>query len=125
MFVQEPASHEDLQQLAGRLGCAVPDDYVEFLRLSNGAEGFVGRDEYIALYSIEDIIKANVEEEFWREYVPGLLLFCSNGGGTAYAFDRRTPDMPVVDTPFIGGGLDYLTPQGNTLSEFIESLDDA
>ena len=37
-----------------------------------------------------------------EDRAPGLFIFGSNGGGEAYAFDTRTPEIPIVSVPFVG-----------------------
>src|SRR5262249_27147969 len=120
MYKEPAASEVTIQRLISALGHPLPDDYVEFLRASDGAEGFITGNEYLLLYPSCELIKGNVEDDYWRnEFAPGLTLFGSDGGGTAYAFDTRLPDFPIVDTPFIGGGLDCMKTRGRTFSEFI------
>ena len=76
----------------------LPAEYVEFLKLSNGGEGFVG-EHYLILYRVEELVEMN---KGFEEYAPGLLVFGSDGGGEAFGFDTRIPDWPVVLMPFIG-----------------------
>ena len=40
------------------------------------------------------------------EFAPGLILFGSDGGGEAYAFDVREAVPIIVEVPFIGMGGD-------------------
>jgi len=79
----------------------LPGDYVEFLKLGNGGEGFVGASEYLILWGAEELVSMNEAYEV-QKYVPGLLLFGSNGGGEAYGFDTRSPEWLVVRVPFVG-----------------------
>jgi hypothetical protein len=66
---------ESEKQLPGKL----PLEYVEFLKLTNGAEGFVGR-AYVMLWSVEELASMNHSYEV-QDYAPGLLIFGSDGGG--------------------------------------------
>jgi hypothetical protein len=70
---------ESEKQLPGKL----PLEYVEFLKLTNGAEGFVGR-AYVMLWSVEELASMNHSYEV-QDYAPGLLIFGSDGGGEAYS----------------------------------------
>lgn len=82
------------------LGVNLPEDYKAFLRLHDGAEGFVG-DHYLVLWRASELPQFNREYEF-PTYAPGLLGFGGNGGGEAFAFDTRQVPFPVVIVPLIG-----------------------
>lgn len=96
----EGASNHAISDLVRRLEIDLPGDYLAFLEKHDGGEGFVD-DEYIIIWRAGDIIRFNHEYEV-QVYAPDLLLFGSNGGGEAYAFDKRATPMPVVQVPFIG-----------------------
>ncbi len=57
-----------------------------------------------------------------REFAPGLVLFGSNGGDTAYGFDTRREGLPIVDVPFIGMGFEEATLIGRSFVEFLAGL---
>src|SRR5438128_113168 len=94
-----PASEADIRAFELQSGIKLPADYVQFLKRMNGGEGFVGGG-YVIIYPIEKLLENNRGYRF-EEYVPELFLFGSNGGGEAFAFDRRTKDWSVVMVPFI------------------------
>ncbi len=89
-----------MKTVEDHFGCIFPEDYKVFLQLSNGGEGFVG-EQYLILWRVEEIIGLNREYEV-AEYAPGLILFGSNGGGEAFAFDIRDKQIKIVVVPFIG-----------------------
>ncbi|MBJ9621825.1 SMI1/KNR4 family protein [Burkholderia multivorans] len=94
------ASDQSVLELVGQVESRLPDDYLALMRRHNGGEGFIG-NEYLMLWRVEDIVAFNREYEV-AEYAPGLLLFGSNGGGEAYAFDTRDNSMRIVQVPFVG-----------------------
>lgn len=96
----EGASDQAISELMAMVAISLPDDYLAFLRSHNGGEGFI-ESEYLMLWKAEDIATFNMEYEV-ADYAPGLLLFGSNGGGEAYAFDTRDSSMRIVQVPFIG-----------------------
>ena len=51
-----------------------------------------------------------------------LVLFGSDGGGEAYAFDIRTASLPIVMVPFIGMELQYARPVADNILEFLQKL---
>jgi hypothetical protein len=103
-----------------QLGVRFPGDYVEFLKSTNGGEGFVGK-EYVVLWGIEELASMNQSYEV-QEYVPGLLIFGSSGGGEAYGFDTRTPRWPIVRVSFVGMEWDLADLLGVSFRQFLEHL---
>jgi hypothetical protein len=109
------ASNAVLEGLMGALGVRLPTDYVSLLTFSNGLEGFIG-ENYLMLYSAEDVQAYGVYED-----EPFFVFIGSNGGGEGYAYDTRSPDMPIVNVPFIGLG-ETPRPMGESVLEFLERL---
>jgi hypothetical protein len=96
-----------VDELSSRLGAALPQDYLDFLRRHNGGEGFIG-DNYIVFWKAEELADFNREYEV-EQYAPGILLFGSDGGGEGYGFDTQSAAMPIVRVPFIGMERRYAT----------------
>jgi SMI1/KNR4 family protein SUKH-1 len=113
---EDAAIAESEKQLAVKL----PAEYVEFLKLTNGGEGFIGRN-YAILWRVEELASMNESYEV-RKYAPGLLIFGSSGGGEAYGFDARTPQWPIVQVPFVGMDWDYADPMGESFNAFLGRL---
>ena len=103
-----------------QLGLKLPAEYMEFLKFANGGEGFIGR-EHVILWGVEELASMNQSYEV-QKYVPGLLIFGSNGGGEAYGFDSRTPHWPVVQVPFVGMDWRDARSLGDLFSEFLRRL---
>ncbi len=112
-----------LADLALATGLSFPEDYLDVMRVSNGAVGFVGDGGYLRLFRIEDLVQYNVDYRV-EEWAPGLFLFGTDGGGEAFAFDTRQPEMPIVIVPFIGMSLDDALPCGSSFKDFFERLAD-
>jgi hypothetical protein len=106
---------------AAQLGVPLPADYVEFLKLANGGEGFISEHAYVMLWGIEELAAMNRSYEV-QKYAPGLLIFGSNGGGEAYGFDTRDRQWPVVQVPFVGMDWTLAQPKGRSFGEFLERL---
>ena len=120
MKLQSGASSEQLCGVELKLGVVFPHEYKNFMLRSNGAEGDIG-NSYLALWSIEEIIPLN-ESYAVNEFAPGLLIFGSDGDGTAYAFDTRSESMPIVAVEFIGMNLNEVVLCGRTFHGFLEFL---
>ncbi len=109
-----------LETFATVFGFAPPPDYLEFMRRSNGGEGFV-RTRYLVLWPLEELRQHNEGYEVPR-YAPGLFVFGTNGGGEAFAFDLRRPKSVIVSVPLIGMSLDEVSYCGDSFGEFLQEL---
>ena len=96
-----PAEPVSIAECQSHLAFPLPDDYMRFLRLMNGGEGFIGNDHYLMLWRVEDLIRLNSEYHL-AEACTELFLFGSNGGSEAFAFDTYSTLPPVVAIPYIG-----------------------
>jgi len=81
----------------------LPLDYLEFIALTNGGEGFVG-DNYLVLWKAEELETFNKEFEV-DVYAKGLFLFGGDGGGEGFGFDMRSQPYKIVLVPYIGMSL--------------------
>ena len=104
-----------------QLRAKLPAEYVEFLKLSNGAEGFIGKNAYVMLWGAEELASMNQSYEV-QKYAPGLVIFGSDGGGEAYGFDTRHPYWPIVKMPFIGMNWAVAWSIDGTFNEFLKRL---
>ncbi|WP_439450547.1 SMI1/KNR4 family protein [Stenotrophomonas sp. ATs4] len=95
-----PAQLSTIDGLSKELGAALPESYIEFLKIHDGGEGFIG-DNYTIFWKAEELVDFNREYEVETD-APGVFLFGSNGGGEAYGFDIWDATIPVVKIPFIG-----------------------
>ena len=116
----EPVTAAALMQFNARAAFELPGEYVHFLTRSNGGEGFVNR-AYVILWRVEELLDFNVGYEVSLN-APGLFLFGSDGGGEAFAFDRRRPEMSIVRVPFVGMALDVAEPVGDNFDAFLLEL---
>src|SRR4051812_503664 len=82
-----------------KIDCNFPEDYILFMKQFNGGEGFIGEIEYLRLWKIDDLEKLNHDYEV-NLYAPDFLIFGSNGGGTAYSFNKVTGN--IYSFEFIG-----------------------
>lgn len=115
-----PAEMSAIAGLSARVGVALPENYLEFLRAHNGGEGFIG-DNYIVFWEAEEVIDFNREYEA-ETYAPGIFLFASNGGGEGYGFDTLDAAMPIVRIPFIGMDRQHATPVATDLPDLFARL---
>lgn len=103
------------------LKAKLPPQYVEFVKLTNGGEGFIGKNAYVMLWGVQELASMNQSYEVEKN-APGLLIFGSDGGGEAYGFDTRTPQWQIVQVPFVGMSWNSAKPMGTTFHAFLERL---
>lgn len=101
----------------------LPLEYLEFLKKTNGGYGFIGNESYVILWQLEEIGFLNKAYEV-QKYVPGLLLFGSNGGGESYGFDIRKKSWNIVQIPFVGMSWDLAQPLAKSFNQFLNYLYD-
>ncbi len=114
-------SWSELQKTESELGFKFPEEYASFLLESNGAEGAIGEAAYLVLWSLENIGSLNQAYKV-NEYAPYLTLFGSDGGGMAFAFDKRSASLPIVEIAYIDIGLEEPELRGQTFLEFLEYM---
>ncbi len=119
--LNDPVAVEQIESTEKSLGLCLPASYKEFLKVSNGAEGDIGEDFYLVLWKVEDLEELN-EAYGVVEFAEGLLLIGSDGGDTAFGFDKRTSTMNVITVPFMGMSLDEVQVIGKDFVDLLKSL---
>ncbi len=104
-----------------QLGLKLPAEYVDFLKLTNGGEGFMGKKAYVIFWGVEELASMNQSYEVTK-YAPGLLIFGSDGGGEAYGFDTRIPQWPIVQVPFVGMAWNAAQSMGESFKVFLRRI---
>jgi SMI1 / KNR4 family (SUKH-1) len=117
-----PADGNHLAEAETHFGCALPAQYRRFISDQDGGEGFAG-GQYLILWRASELVEFNREYEA-EKYAPGLLLFGSNGGGEAFAFDTRDNSMRIVMMPFVGMSLKDAAPVADSFENFLSNLAD-
>jgi cell wall assembly regulator SMI1 len=113
-----PATTDAIREFEIRSGIRLPEDYIEFLQYANGGEGFLGKNVYVILWPVEELLHMN-EAYGVNKFAPGLLSFGSDGGGNAFAFDMRSGVRRVSSIPFIGMELKAMRPVAESFGRFL------
>jgi hypothetical protein len=119
--LNDTSSNTSITAVEESLKVHLPSDYLSFIKQHNGVVGPIGENSFLNLWSLDILVKYN-EGYGVNEFAPGLILFGSDGGDTAYAFDTRDNRMPIVEVPFIGMDLDEVKRCGNSFVEFLKYL---
>lgn len=84
------AAHEELAKLATASGRTLPEDYLAFLRGSNGGQGPISVDPLWLILDSADSVADALNDGTFTEYFPDLIVIGSNGAGEGIAFDLRS-----------------------------------
>jgi hypothetical protein len=93
-----PISIEKFKSIISEIPFHLPDQYLEFMKESNGAD-FTFDESYLILWPLTDLIKLN-KAYSTGEFIPDFYLIGSDGGDTAYAVSKKTGGFYKM--PFIG-----------------------
>lgn len=115
-----PATPEQIAAFSIAAGFSLPQEYVVFLKQTNGGEGIIGQNAYLILFAVDELMSLNEAYQV-EHYVPGLLIFGSDGGGEAFAFNVRDA-MRIVRVPFVGMGPSTIEPIADDFMSFIKYL---
>jgi hypothetical protein len=89
--------------------------------IGDGGVGYVGGGDYAMFWSIDEIAENNTEYEV-AIYAPGLILFGSNGGGEAFAFDASQGVATIGIVPFVPMSHDHYCPIAMTFNQLLIKL---
>ena len=78
---------------------------------------------YLQLWSCEEIIEYNKGNEV-QKYMPGFLMFGSDGGGETFTLDCTKTPPAVVLLPAIGFDYESVVPVAGNFLEFLVRLQD-
>jgi hypothetical protein len=116
--LRESATTSTIASVERELGVNFPADYKAFLLRTDGYEGVIG-ENYAQLYRAIEIPESQRGYEI-DSYVPGFVIFGSNGGGEAYGFDSRTSPWNVYMLPFIGMEWKEAVKIGTSFEDFLK-----
>ena len=109
----------DIGIVEKQLHIAFPEDYLEFLKWSNGGEGYVG-ENYISFWKVEDLAALNAEYQIQKYLSEKFLGIGTDGGGICYGFYLEK-EFPIFKCPL--GDLDTngITIVANSIKDFFGS----
>lgn len=116
------ATAEQIESAERALGVRLPDELRDFLRYTNGFDGFVGPPGagwYLAVSSTADLIDFLDVPDNQR---PELVFFGGDGGGEALFFDPTRPGPPILMIPLIGNWHEDAIDCGVGFGQFFDRL---
>src|SRR5689334_3025645 len=98
-----PASKESIDELIKRVDFFLPEEYLMFLRYSNGGGGVCCIEPWwFQICPAEEVIEYNRGYEV-ETYLPEYFAIGSNGAGDMLVIRKRDSNpCPVYMVPFIG-----------------------
>jgi len=118
-FNGNPPADTSVIESFERANFKLPTEYVHFLYIANGGEGWIGPNSYVIFWRIEELVELNNAYEVQKN-ARGLFIFGSDGGGEAFAFDLR--HSSIVRVPFIGMALESVEDMAPDFGTFIHVL---
>jgi hypothetical protein len=103
-----PCGPEDVAAAEAALGIVLPEDYKAFLRLHDGASGWIGNTR-LQLWRAGELATLN-------QAGSAVLAFGDDGRASALAFDLRRKPFPVVILPIASLDLDAAEPMAKSFA---------
>ncbi len=100
------------------LAVRFPQDYARWLRNTDGLERDLG-GSYLSLYSVGELVERNRGYAV-AEFMPGLVLIGTDGGGEGIGLDIRAENDPVVLVNLNSLRWDEVIFQGESFSAFLD-----
>lgn len=77
-----------------------PDDYLRFMKIRNGGDGFLSDDSiYLYVYPVE-LLAANHHGYGFPQFAPHRVLFACDGDGSSFSFAKDPADRGVYAAEF-------------------------
>lgn len=87
--IEVGATASEIAGLIAASANSLPDDYLSYLKFSNGGEGPLSIDPLWLVLDNAAFVAHSLREGTSAEFFPGLVVIGSNGAGEAIAFDFR------------------------------------
>ena len=106
----------DIGIVEEQLHIVFPEDYLEFLKWSNGGEGYIGKN-YVSLWKVEDLEVLNREYQIQTYLSKGYLGIGTNGGGICYGFCLEK-QFAIFKCPLGDLDINEITIVANSIKDF-------
>jgi hypothetical protein len=113
-----PATDEQLAWLEKQLEISLPGDYKDFLKFTNGFEGFI--NEFYSRFTPVDEVSQNTHD-YCSEYHPWAIYIGTNGNVEMFVIDKRQMPYQFGLLPYISDD-NHFIPLGDTFEKFISRL---
>ena len=110
----------DIGIVEEQLHIVFPEDYLEFLKWSNGGEGYIGKN-YVSLWKVEDLEVLNREYQIQTYLSKGYLGIGTDGGGICYGFCLEK-QFAIFKCPLGDLDINEITIVANSIKDFLGSV---
>ncbi|MBW1654226.1 SMI1/KNR4 family protein [Flavobacterium quisquiliarum] len=119
---RDESSSVEIEDIQVHLKFDLPEDYVFYVENYLGIDQFIGA-EFIKLWSLEEIIDANLEYHIF-EKLPQTLAIGTNGSGEFIGIEFDDDNaIKIILSPFIDLNAKYHVEIGNSFTDFLDRLD--
>lgn len=113
-----PALQSELAHFTESVDFKLPLGFIDFYSTTDGVE--IQTDEfYVMILRIGQLFKLNSDYSI-SEYAPDFFLFGSDGGDTAFVFNKESGK--IYEMPFIGMSEEEALYRCDSIDEFILSF---
>ena len=106
--------NSEFSELVDRYNSVLPSDYLEFIRLHNGADGLV-RDNYLSLWPIADVVEVTQSHQVDNDPYKQFVIIGSTGYFHYGIRDRVFYELDMIDDS-------YSKEVGNSLTNFLRTF---
>ncbi len=92
-----PASSTEIGNEENLLNVRFPSGYLEIIKYGDELEGKIG-ETYFSFWPVTQLSKLNKEFKVDYYLSENIIVFATNGGGKAFAFDYRSTPPKIVLT---------------------------
>jgi hypothetical protein len=114
-----PATLDETDSLVSTIGPILDEPYAQFIRRHNGGAGLVGKSTYLETWRIGDALKYT---KTISDITERLFLFGTDGGDTAYGFDRSDPLWPVMSVSLTSASPENLLRIADSFTDLLQRL---
>ena len=113
-----PPTNVDVALFLESINFQLPQGFIEFYKQTNGAD-INGDEIYVMLWPLTELVEKNKGYDV-DIYAPDFFIFGSDGGGTAYAIEKKTGY--IFEMPFIGMSKEEAVFKCESFDEFIATM---
>ena len=114
LSLNDKPEDSEFSELVDRYSSVLPSDYLDFIRLHNGADGLVG-DNYLSLWPIADVLEVTQSHQVDDDSYKKFVIIGSTGYFHYGIRDRVFYELDMIDDS-------YSKEVGNSLTDFLRTF---